>query len=794
MPILQTAQACGASTLPERRPLALVLLMLAAVVGWQCSPSPISGANQGGTWLPDAEQDIDVKAKPKDADVDTAGDPSGTSDPDGDDGTDPADATAEDTYDGPACTTSSACKNYPGKTLCAVAIKECVQCLTEFNCKAGEDCVKFQCTSTTCVPGSTSCDGDFLATCQPDGTLATTKCPEETPSCLNGACKKCLPGGTFCAPAVAGGKSMEVLKCSSDGNSATTVETCSGDASCINKKCATCAPGTKTCSGDKAMACTTDGSGLDVVEDCAAKGLTCLGGLCVNPCEGDIKSNTYVGCDFWAVDLDNAIDTSGGKVYDAQHKQFAVVVSNSASAPATVTASFGEKGAADYKSSSWTVASKGLQVIKLPDPTWKIATQDQDGTNINNKVFRIQATQPIVAYQFNPLENYQVFSNDASLLLPTNSLGKQYYVLSRRQLGNLFRSYLTVVATMPGETTVGVKVTAKTLAGPSVPALNAGQVGSYKLKQGQVLNIETNQEGADLTGSFVEADKPVVVFGGSEASNSPDTGSCIPKAGSTIKYCAGSTNGGFGQSCTSDAGCQSSCCADHLEEQMFPVDTLGKTYVGSRLQPRGKEKDSWRVLAVEDNTTFQVVPNIGIVPPVLNKGAWTEFATDKDFVLTATKPVLVGQYMASSYATMPYEQATCTSASQCMTKWSVNAKCESAGISSMCAPIGDPSLILGVASSQYLDDYLFLVPDKYVDNYINIVMLAGSTAKIDGAPVSVNKFTAVTGTMWLVARLPIPAGPHRLQLSQKGGLVVYGYDDDVSYGYPGGAGLAVSQP
>ena len=782
----------GHTYLIQLRILAVIAL---ATASWQCSPTPTPVSGIGGTGLPDTETTLDVAKKDLgNSDADSGVDPS-----DGEPGSDDsqqgdADQPPLDTYDGPACTTSSACKNVEGKALCAVAIKQCVECLTEFNCKGGQDCVNFACVSTTCTPGATSCDGEFLAICQADGTLSTEKCPDNKPVCVNGACQTCQPNSTYCAPAAAGGKSTQVLSCNGDGSAASVVQVCGGETSCINKKCAVCAPGTKTCSGDKAMACSNDGSGLEQAEDCAAKGLTCLGGLCVNPCEGDIKSNTYVGCDFWAVDLDNAIDSSGGQVYDAQHKQFAVVVSNTAGAPATVTASFGEKGSPAYKSSSWTVASKGLQVIKLPDPSWKIATQDQDGTNINDKVFRIQATQPIVAYQFNPLENYQVFSNDASLLLPTNALGKAYYVLSRRQLGTLFRSYFTVVATMPGETVVGVKVTAKTLAGPNVPALNAGQSGTYKLKQGQVLNIETNQEGADLTGSYVESDKSVAVFGGSEASNSPDTGSCITKAGSSSKVCAGSSNSGFAQSCSSDAGCSTPCCADHLEEQMFPINTLGTSYVGSRLQPRGKEKDSWRVLAPQDNTVLKIVPDLGITPPVLNKGAWWEFNTDKDFLLTATKPVLVGQYMASSYATMPYEQAICTSAAQCQTKWGVSAKCESGGLSNYCAPIGDPSLILGVASGQYLDDYLFLVPDKYEINYINVVIMAGSTAKLDGSPIAPGSFSAIPGTLWSAARLPIPAGTHRLQLSQKGGLVVYGYDDDVSYGYPGGAGLAVSQP
>jgi len=37
-----------------------------------------------------------------------------------------------------------------------------------------------------------------------------------------------------------------------------------------------------------------------------------------------------------------------------------------------------------------------------------------------------------------------------------------------------------------------------------------------------------------------------------------------------------------------------------------------------------------------------------------------------------------------------------------------------------------------------------------------------------------------------VARMPLAAGSHRLEGDQTVGLVVYGWDQYVSYGYPGG--------
>lgn len=699
---------------------------------------------------------------------------------------------------GEPCAKANACVKLKTTPYCQLDAQVCVECLVDFHCqKTTNNCdlSTYTCVEESCVPGTTSCKGSFLEVCKADGKgFDLSSCPDEKPVCAAGACRVCEPTQKFCKkPAIPGQPSKQVMQCDGSGDAAGVVENCQGEQVCNNGVCGVCVPGAKRCGGQQAEICNTEGTAWTVLDDCPSKNLTCLAGLCVNPCSSDFKSGTNVGCDYWAVDLDNAKDQVGGKVYDAQNAQFSVIISNTAAGPAKVTVTLGaDKTAPGAKTKTWTVPSKGLQVINLPDKSWGVPNQNQDGSNINGMAYRIQSTQPIVAYQFNPLSNFGVFSNDASLLLPTGSIGKEYWIVSRSQLGTKFRSYFTVVAAMPGNTKVTVVPSAATHAKIGAVGMSLGGKSVFTLKQGQVLNVESNKVNADLTGSYVNADQDVVVFGGSEASNSPNIGNCIPNPQGLLggKVCAGSTlGGGFGKACTQDSQCEPACCADHLEEQMFPVKAWGTTYVAARLSPRGKEKDAWRIVAKENGTTVTLTPNIGVNIPTLNQGQFYEFETTADFLITASKPVMVAQYMASSYATMTKENPSCTTDASCKNNHGVIAKCESAGFSKVCAPIGDPSLILDVATTQYLKDYLFLVPDKYKLNFLTVISTQGATVKLDGSTLFASGFKSVAGSTWTVARLPVGPGKHQLTSDKPMGLFVYGYDDDVSYGYPGGAGL-----
>ena len=699
---------------------------------------------------------------------------------------------------GEPCAKSTTCTKLKATPYCQLDAQVCVECLTNFHCNKTTnhcDLTTSACIEESCVPGTTSCKGGFLEVCKADGKgFDATECPDDKPICAAGACHLCQPTLKFCAkPAIPGQPSKQAMQCDGSGDAAGVVADCEGEQVCNNGACGVCVPGAKRCGGQKAEVCAADGASWTTLDDCPSKNLTCLAGLCVNPCDSDFKSGTNVGCDYWAVDLDNAKDTVGGKVYDAQNAQFSVIISNTAANPATVTVTLGvDKNAPGAKTKSWTVPSQGLQVINLPDKSWGVPNQNQDGTNKNAMAYRIQSSQPIVAYQFNPLSNAGVFSNDASLLLPTGSIGKEYWIVSRSQLGAKFRSYFTVVAAMPGKTNVTFIPSAPVQVGGNIPPMSLGMKTVVTLEQGQVLNVESNKEGADLTGSWVNADQDVVVFGGSEASNSPNVGNCIPNPKSALgsKVCAGSTNGGgLGKACTADSQCDAACCADHLEEQLFPVKAWGKTYVAARLSPRGKEKDAWRIVAKENGTTVTLKPSIGVTVPTLNQGQFYEFETTADFIIDANHPVLVAQYMASSYATMTKENPSCTTDASCKSLHGVIANCESIGFSKICAPIGDPSLILDVATTQYLTDYLFLVPDKYKLNYLTVIAATGSVVKLDGATLFASGFKTVPGSTWGVARLPVGPGKHQLSSDKPMGLFVYGYDDDVSYGYPGGAGL-----
>jgi hypothetical protein len=72
--------------------------------------------------------------------------------------------------------------------------------------------------------------------------------------------------------------------------------------------CATCAPGSKYCIGNEVHECGPDGQPTGpVVETCDVNaGLTCSDGACKTACQIAEDQPSNVGCEFWAVDLDQA--------------------------------------------------------------------------------------------------------------------------------------------------------------------------------------------------------------------------------------------------------------------------------------------------------------------------------------------------------------------------------------------------------------------------------------------------------------------------------------------------------
>ena len=103
--------------------------------------------------------------------------------------------------------------------------------------------------------------------------------------------------------------------------------------------------------------------------------------------------------------------------------------------------------------------------------------------------------------------------------------------------------------------------------------------------------------------------------------------------------------------------------------------------------------------------------------------------------------------------------------------------------------MGDPALILTPPVEQFREDYVFLVPSAYAENYLNIMAPSETTVTLDGEPVAAEFWTTIPATTYQAAKVPVDAGVHTLVADTPVGLTVYGYDDDVSYGYTAGLNL-----
>jgi hypothetical protein len=585
-----------------------------------------------------------------------------------------------------------------------------------------------------------------------------------------------------------------------------------------------------------------------VLERCADSGLTwefstncqqqdattlCDEGRCIPLCQFIEKLKTYVGCEYWAVDLDNYIEGRS----DAFNAQFAVAVTNpSAELTANVTVESATRVLVDGR-----VFPESMLVLRLPPA-------HITGTMVGAEAYRITSDIPIVAYQFNPLENVGAFSNDASILFPTSSLGTDYWVMTLPQLVSDTSSALTVVATQQGSTQVTIHLPEFSLANPvttragsGIPALRGGDSYTHTLQQFEVLNLETNRGGADLTGTRIEATRPVAVFGNAEIANAPQTHACVERSRRCQLNSECGNGNCVGGRCENDWVCawdrQTSCwdtglrqpsvdicylpfrtcCADHIEQQMLPVHAWGRHFYATRSWPRcsstwphvcqgGRQKgqpcptqgvqacrlegDVWRIMAGAENTEIRLIgiaddepqPGPGsdfLYEPVvrewtgsraLQPGQTIEFVSWSDFEIRATGPIFVGQFLTGLHT--PGENPP--PADDPMN--------------------GDPAFIMAIPSEQYRSDYIFLVPGEYAHNFVTVDAPLGTTVTHDdGSRVEEwgpELFTPFGEGQFGVYRVELMReGFHRLTADVPFGVVVHGYDDDVSYGYPAGLDL-----
>ena len=571
-----------------------------------------------------------------------------------------------------------------------------------------------------------------------------------------------------------------INRCNSDGTAVETVP-CGGTDVCHEDKCVqiSCEAGKGICSDDdmsKVFECDEKGVGASetVLEDCGVGGY-CQGGACIFYCDIAAQEHSYQGCDYFTANL-NTSTMRSDPIY-------ALTISNIYSDKVVTVdiTSFTSSGEVDAGSCYFCVdqfclsktSSKDLKIdpgklgiVQFPH------TKMVKGTGVVWDSYHVKTDLPVTVYQFSPFDNSydnpfessgksvdysflmpdygKSYSNDASLLMPSASVYTDYIVSAHTTDTSI--TYATIVGVSDEDTTVTVKSKVAISAAGGVPAIAADGTGNMTIKKGQVVQIEST--GADITGTRIYCDKeeatchPFAVFSGTDCANIPN---------------------GYGY-------------CDHIEQQMFPVQTWGKEYVLVKTKPRGEEWDYVRIIASEDTTTLTFAPATPVqisvpsgwkdftVNPVktqINAGEYSEFYFKDTLTVSADKPIMVVHYLAGADF--------------------LSAACQTNHTSDC---VGDPAMMLIPPAEQFRNDYRFLTPGSYASNFATIVMTTGEAPVVDGSAVT--GIQEITGTSYSYAIVDLGSDfkTHTLECTDNPcGLFVYGWEQDVSYAYPGGLNL-----
>ena len=109
---------------------------------------------------------------------------------------------------------------------------------------------------------------------------------------------------------------------------------------------------------------------------------------------------------------------------------------------------------------------------------------------------------------------------------------------------------------------------------------------------------------------------------------------------------------------------------------------------------------------------------------------------------------------------------------------------------------GDPAFALLPPSEQFMTSYVFLAPEKYIEDYVVITHPAGLTVNLDDNPVTANPDcdTEALSVEWDITRCLIADLTHTIDAEEPVGITVWGYGGRVSYGYTGGLDLSEINP
>jgi len=430
-------------------------------------------------------------------------------------------------------------------------------------------------------------------------------------------------------------------------------------------------------------------------------------------CEEAAKLKTSVACDYYAVALDAK--------WAADNGCFVAFVANTSNEPARINVTFGGasidlgqyakipegSGKAisytDYEPNSGLApgevailflaggyepldegANSTNEPVPCPVPAAIPVGAQFHGTGFG-EAFHITTSTPVVAYQMLPYGGGAAAVTGATLLIPTTAWDTDYVGMNAYG-GDAVSEFgagpsMTLVAS---EDDTKISIVPKSIlgAGPGVTPVPAGEKAVFNLRKGQVLQLTQT---AELTGSPIQANKPIGLFAGHQCTDTP-TGA---------QYC------------------------DHAEQQIPPISALGHEYVAAPFRQRTAKKEVmlYRIVAAAAGTNLSFEPNVN-GQATLGFGDILEFETDQAFSVKSQDqdhPFVLLSYMAGATT---LEDGT--------------------GLGGY----GDPDVSRVVPPAQYLKRYVFFTDPTYPETNLVVIRKRGDAGF---AEVSLDCAGSLTG-------------------------------------------------
>lgn len=350
-----------------------------------------------------------------------------------------------------------------------------------------------------------------------------------------------------------------------------------------------------------------------------------------------------------------------------------------------------------------------------------------------NRTIRVLADKPSVVYSYIT----RAAASGATLCLPTNVLGKEYYGMSFTQFSNESNSnsYITIIA-VEDNTMVEITPTGNTKGG-----WLANQTYTITLNKGeiyQVLGTTSGLTGVDLSGTKIRSVasgtggcKRIAVFSGSGKITIPGTG------------------------CSNNS-------ADNLYQQLYPVGSWGLKFL--TVPSYNRPNNYYRILRSDPNTNVYL--NGSLIPATSFVNSYFQFFNAVPNVIEADKPISVTQYFTTE-------------------------SCDGNG-----RPY-DPDMIVLNPVEQNIDK-VTLVSSNLVNispqHHIHVIMRNGGTGissfTMDGVAPAGPWVTHPADPNFSYLYLSnVSQGYHRLSSDSGFNAIAYGYANYESYGYSAGANV-----